>query len=237
MSGLKRGTQCRLVEISDRNLIVEGNGKIRRVPFAQLDRITVCESKELALAPGDRLQLKANEKTSGGKQIANGKIVTVKNIQPDGRIQLQDERTLDANYGQYVRGYVVTSYAAQGKTADYVIFSDSAIKAATNQKQWYVTISRGRKGIEIFTRDKNKLREAVVRSGNRELTMEITEMRHRNNLLRGNASVITDEETRVVPFNFAYWRTFQNFLPPVTQSISYNHEPGDKPTHFFSGVL
>ena len=89
------------------------------------------------------------------------------------RIQLQDGRTLDANYGQFVRGYAVTSYAAQGKTADYVIFSDSAIKAATNQKQWYVTISRGRKGIEIFTRDKQELRENIVRSGNRELALDI----------------------------------------------------------------
>src|SRR6185503_18483724 len=92
-----------------------------------------------------------------------------------GRIQLQDGRTLDANYGQFVRGYAVTSYAAQGKTADYVIFSDSAIKAATNQKQWYVTISRGRKGIEIFTRDKHELRENLLRSGNRELAMELAE--------------------------------------------------------------
>jgi conjugative relaxase-like TrwC/TraI family protein len=173
VAGLKRGTHCRLVEISDRNLIVEGNGKIRRIPFTHLDRVSVCEPKELALTPGDRLQLKANGKTSEGKQVANGEIVTVKKVQPDGRIQLQDGRTLDANYGQFVRGYAVTSYAAQGKTADYLIFSDSAIKAATNQKQWYVTISRGRKGIEIFTRDKQELRENVVRSGNRELALEI----------------------------------------------------------------
>jgi ATP-dependent exoDNAse (exonuclease V) alpha subunit len=175
VAGLKRGTQCRLLEINNRNLIVEGSGKIRRIPFTHLDRVTVCEPKQLALTLGDRLQLKANGKTSDGKQIANGEIVTVKNVQPDGRIQLQDGRTLDANYGQFVRGYAVTSYAAQGKTADYVIFSDSAIKAATNQKQWYVTISRGRKGIEIFTRDKHELRENVVRSGNRELAMEMSE--------------------------------------------------------------
>jgi hypothetical protein len=37
---------------------------------------------------------------------------------------------------------------------DYVLFSDSGIKAATNDQQWYVTISRGRKGIKIFTPDK-----------------------------------------------------------------------------------
>jgi len=128
-----------------------------------------------AIGRTGEVDTKANGKTSDGKQIANGEIVTVKNVKPDGRIQLHDGRTLDANYGQFVRGYAVTSYAAQGKTADYVLFSDSAIKAATNQKQWYVTISRGRKGIEIFTRDKQELRENVVRSGNRELALELSE--------------------------------------------------------------
>ena len=47
----------------------------------------------------------------------------------------------------------VTSYGAQGKTVDYVLFSDSTVKAATNAQQWYVTISRGRRGVRIFTPD------------------------------------------------------------------------------------
>lgn len=173
VAGLKRGAQCRLLELSEDSLIIEGAGKIRRVPFSQLDRISVCEPKELALASGDRLQLKANAKTNDGRQIANGEIVTVRNVQTDGRIQLEDGRVLEINYRQFVRGYAVTSYAAQGKTADVVMFSDSAIKAATNQKQWYVSISRGRKGIEVFTTDKNALRENVIRSGDRKLALEL----------------------------------------------------------------
>lgn len=127
------------------------------------------------MASGDRLQLKGNARAKDGRQLANGEIVTVKGVEADGRIHLQDGRTLDTSYRQFVRGYAVTSYAAQGKTADFVIFSDSAIRAATNQKQWYVTISRGRRGIEIFTTDKQELRENVIRSDNRELAMELTQ--------------------------------------------------------------
>jgi hypothetical protein len=56
-----------------------------------------------------------------------------------------------------------------------VLFADSAIKAATNQKQWYVTISRGRKAVEIFTTDKRELRENVIHSGDRELALELTD--------------------------------------------------------------
>jgi len=72
-----------------------------------------------------------------------------------------------------VRGYAVTSYASQGKSVDHVLFSDSAVKAATNQQQWYVTISRGKKGVQIFTADKIQLRQNVLRSGGRELALDI----------------------------------------------------------------
>jgi len=64
------------------------------------------------------------------------------------------------NFRQFVRGYAVTSYASQGKTVDYVLFSDSAVRAATNDQQWYVTISRGRKGVRIFSTDKAQFAKA-----------------------------------------------------------------------------
>src|SRR5882672_3888925 len=39
-------------------------------------------------------------------------------------------------------------------------------------QQWYVTISRGRRGIRIFTPDKEQLSENVARSGHRPLAIE-----------------------------------------------------------------
>ena len=81
--------------------------------------------------------------------------------------------------GKFVRGYAVTSYAAQGKTVDYVLFSDSAVKAATNEQQWYVTISRGRKGVKIFTADKIQLRQNIAHSGHRTLALDMTSSVHK----------------------------------------------------------
>ena len=55
------------------------------------------------------------------------------------------------------------------------MFSDSTIKAATNDQQWYLTISRGRRGgIRIFTPDKDQLRENALRSGQRRLALELS---------------------------------------------------------------
>jgi hypothetical protein len=127
----------------------------------------------LALSKGDRLQLKANGEAVNGRKIANGELVTIKEIRPDGRIALEDGRVLEKSYRQFVWGYAVTSYAAQGKAVDYVLFSDSATQAATNDQQWYVTISRGRKGVKIFTADKIQLRQNVTRAGDRPLALDI----------------------------------------------------------------
>jgi hypothetical protein len=86
-----------------------------------------------------------------------------------------DGRILDKNFREFLSGYAVTSYGSQGKTVDYVLFSDSTIRAATNSQQWYVTISRGRRGIRIFTPDREQLRENVARSGHRPLALEFAE--------------------------------------------------------------
>jgi conjugative relaxase-like TrwC/TraI family protein len=177
-SGFQRGQTCRLVAITDRGLVLESAEKIRAVPFRFADRLTVCQPRELTLAAGDRLQLKANGRTRKGQRLANGELVTVRKVGADGRITLNDGRVLDRNYRQFVRGFAITSYASQGKTVDHVLFSDSAIKAATNQQQWYVTISRGRKGITIFTSDKAQLAENIQRSGDRPLALDMGKQRY-----------------------------------------------------------
>jgi len=159
--------------MTGKHLLIEADNRIRPVPFKELDKITVCQPKELLLSTGDRLQFKANAQSQDGRRLANGELVTVKGIHADGRIALNDGRTLPKDYRQFVRGYAVTSYAAQGKTVDYVLFSDSAVKAATNEQQWYVTISRGRKGIKIFTADKIQLRQNIAHSGNRTLALDM----------------------------------------------------------------
>jgi len=146
---------------------------MNQVSNKMLDRISVCQPRELALASGDRLHLKANRKLASGGRVTNGELVAVKSVLPDGGIELADGRVLDASFREFLPGYAVTSYGSQGKTVDYILFSDSTIKAATNAQQWYVTISRGRRGIRIFTPDKEQLRENVTRSGHRPLALEL----------------------------------------------------------------
>jgi len=178
--GFKAGEAAKLKQITDTHLLVEAESRTVPIPFKQLDKLTACQCKELALASGDRLQLKANGRSIENRKLVNGELVTVKAVQPDGRIALADGRVLDKNFRQFVRGYAITSYASQGKSVDYVLFSDSSAKAATNQQQWYVTISRGKKGIHIFTTDKEQLRESITRSGNRPSVLDMLAAHYQN---------------------------------------------------------
>lgn len=167
------GTKGKLAGIVKAGVLVEVVGKFITIQNRLLDRITVCLSRDVPLAEGDRLHLKANRKLSSGARVTNGELATVKSVHADGGVELADGRVLDTSYREFLPGYAVTSYGSQGKTVDYVLFSDSTIKAATNAQQWYVSISRGRRGIRIFTPDKEQLRENVARSGQRPLALEL----------------------------------------------------------------
>ena len=87
-------------------------------------------------------------------------------------------------YRQFQRGYAVTSYGSQGKTVDRVLFADAGVCAATNAQQWYVTISRGRKSVQIFTSDREQLRQSIARNGDRELALDLVNTAGRSLRLR-----------------------------------------------------
>lgn len=167
-----KGEIGKLLKATPTHLLVQTDNKVQRVPFKLLDRLTVCQTVEMTLAKGDQLQLKANASLADGRELINGELVTVKAVNANGRIELKDGRVLPDNYREFIRGYAVTSYGSQGKTVQHVLFSDSTIKAATNNQQWLVTISRGTRAVKIFTPDKAQLRENVSRLGDRELAIE-----------------------------------------------------------------
>jgi ATP-dependent exoDNAse (exonuclease V) alpha subunit len=177
--GAEPGSRGRMVGIVKAGVLVEINGRLVTVSNKMLDRVSVCQLRECAITAGDRLHLKVNRRLASGSRVTNGELVTVKSVRADGVVELHDGRTLDASFREFLLGYAVTSYGSQGKTVDYVLFSDSTIKAATNTQQWYVTISRGRRGIKIFTPDKEQLRESIMRSGHRRLAVELAPARTR----------------------------------------------------------
>ncbi len=188
----RKGDVAKVHGTGFQGLRLELDGKVTTVGFKEAKRFVVVERKEVNLAPGDRLQMKLNDRSLDGTPIVNGELVTVSKILKNGSIAVRDDagalKTLSPKQRLANLGYAVTSYASQGKTVDTVLFSDSQSKAATNRNQWYVSISRARKRIKIFTSDKEALRENLLRPGDRPLAMD----------LEGDVSRESDRRMRAV---------------------------------------
>jgi conjugative relaxase-like TrwC/TraI family protein len=142
-------------------------GEERTFTPSQTRSFSVHERRAIEVAPGDRLLLTGNRRDAGFR-ATNGELVKVRGVE-NGRIQLEDGRTLPENYRQFDHGYAVTAHRSQGKTVDGVILSADSMK----QELFYVGASRGRSEIAIVTSDREQLRESLGISSARPSAMEL----------------------------------------------------------------
>lgn len=172
-----KGEICAICGANERGVVLMKDGRRSTLSFRYAERIVVANPVSMPLASGDRLQLKFNGKSVEGAALNNGELVTVRTMRRNSEIVVEaadgTKKTLSPSQRLFNRGYAVTSYASQGKTVDTVLFADASNRAATSSKQWYVTISRGRKRVVVFTPDKEALRMAAQRAGDRELAIEL----------------------------------------------------------------
>ena len=71
-------------------------------------------------------------------------------------------------------GYASTSHSSQGATVDRVIVNIDTARSAelVNRKQFYVSISRARHAVTIYTDDSSALRHAVGRTREKSIALE-----------------------------------------------------------------
>jgi ATP-dependent exoDNAse (exonuclease V) alpha subunit len=158
-----------VVESASASQIVarDRHGVERVLSPTQARSFSVHERHQIEVAPGDRLLLTGNRREAGFR-ATNGELAKVSRVD-GGRIQLEDGRTLPANYHQFDHGYAVTAHRSQGKTVDAVVISGDGMK----QEQFYVAASRGREGITVITSDVDRLRESLGISSARPSAMEL----------------------------------------------------------------
>lgn len=172
-----KGDVCEVRGTNARGIILHKAGVDTTVGLRYADRLSVAEAVRLEIAPGDRLQLKLNGRSREGLALNNGELVTVQRVRRDGGIVAEDAakrvKTIAPDQQLLTRGFAVTSYASQGKTVDTVLFSDAQSAAATNRNQWYVTISRGRRRVLVFTSDKHALRAQIEPLSDRPLALQL----------------------------------------------------------------
>jgi conjugative relaxase-like TrwC/TraI family protein len=170
-----RGETAEVVNIEDNTLkLRHADGREAGFnPNRCATSFDVGEARELKVAAGDWLLLQANH----GREFINGERVRVREIS-GGRITLTDGRVLPGSFNAFTHGYAVTSHSSQSKTVDDVILvASSRSFAAVNREQFYVSISRGCKCIQVFTDDVELLARRVTDSHERKAAVELQGLR------------------------------------------------------------
>ena len=168
--------RMRIDRIEENTLVLcDDDGKTeKRLNMNHLDRTaswTVHRPRKIEIRVGDKLLLQQNNRPAGYK---NGDLVTVTDFNSDA-ILLSDGKTIFSDYTQYTFGWAVTSYASQGLTCDKVAVSyDQGSFAGIDRRGFYVSVSRGREDVRIFTDDKDFVRDCLGRNtGERTTASEL----------------------------------------------------------------
>jgi len=163
----------------ERVIVAHRNGTQAPLPLDQADRFQLYQSYDIAVSRGDTIRITRNGtiESHGRKpkeRLNNGATYSVAGFTPDGDVRLSNGWTLPQEYGHLTHGYVDTSQASQGKTADrvFIAVGDESLKAA-NRAGWYVSVSRGREQVRVYTEDAEALKLAVQKSSDR---LSATEM-------------------------------------------------------------
>jgi hypothetical protein len=170
IKGVARHESLEVIGVENGKVVARNaHGEQREFTGKQAKCFEVYERRAIEIAPNDKLLLMANRREPGFR-ATNGELVTVSRIDEQGRVHLQDGRTLPENYKQFTHGYAVTAHRSQGKSVDAVVVSGDGMR----KELFYVAASRGRESITVVTSDKDMLRESVAHSVARQSASELS---------------------------------------------------------------
>ena len=174
--GILRGERFRIVGSDAKAGVKAANDAGRGIilPLDEAQKFQVFEEREIHLARGDRLRITRNGKSDDGRRLNNGNVFTVEKFGRDGKIILDNGAQLNAKHGHFALGYVSTSHSAQSKSVRDVLVAQSEMSfAASSREQFYVSVSRGKSSIRIYTDSRKGLQEAVGNTSARQSGIEL----------------------------------------------------------------
>lgn len=178
--GIKRGSVWVVNSAKEKQVIInDEQGKSAKLPLAKSNAFDCYELGEINIAKGDKIVITRNGFDSEKKRINNGQSMTVVSVAKSGQMILKSSTsnanfTLDKNFGHLNHAHCITSYASQGKTVDEVFIAQpSATFAATDAKQFYVSVSRAKDAVHIYTDDKEALLDYASEMGERQSATEL----------------------------------------------------------------
>jgi len=169
IAGFRRGDRVTVKISGEHGVLVERmNGETALLPMDMTSRFQVYESLKITLAAGDMIRITQNGFTKDKRRLNNGDLKQVKGFTKDGDIKLTNGWVIANDYGNLAHGYCLTSYSSQSKGVDCVFVAESSESfRAAGREQFYVSASRFKEALTIYTDDKHQLLEAVRKSSHR----------------------------------------------------------------------
>jgi hypothetical protein len=173
--GFKSGERWEVGRCNSQNVVVVKDGQARILPLPQAKSFNVYTQEAVSLAVGDTLRITKNFRV-GTSRFRNNELCTVTAIDRES-ITVDDGRVIKRSGSLHLdQGIAATSHPSQGKTVDQVIVSvPVAAFSQTNEAQFYVSMSRARHAMHLYTDSKAALKEAVMRPSERLSPLELLE--------------------------------------------------------------
>ncbi len=199
MKGLKKGARLTVESLKNETVRVHRKGQSYKLDLKRSKDFDVYRPLDINLAKGDRIRITKNGTDLNKKRLDNGKILEVVGFSPKGTIRLKTPNRkngttyeISKKHGNFNHAYCITSYASQGKTYDRVLIAQpSTTFPASNMKQFYVSVSRGREAVKIYTDDKADLLQTIQQEGDRMSVHELEDLDKIQTRLRQQTKTIT----------------------------------------------
>ena len=192
---IPKGSYGRVEAIDrDSNVLTINTGDGRRIEYnpVRLFGVEVFREEQRVLARGERIQFRAPDRALG---VANGEFATIKSIDAHRAvIRLDDGKAVERARPTVCATSITatpqlrTRRKARPSIASLSISIRDSRRELVNRKQFYVSISRARNALTIFTNDRSRLQAAADRTREKSVALE-----HQVRDPHQNFNVVPDE--------------------------------------------
>jgi conjugative relaxase-like TrwC/TraI family protein len=191
-----------------------------KVPLSEAGKFSLYRPETIRLAVGDMIRGTGTVQTLDGHSFRNGSTGKVAGFTAKG-IKLDNGWVLPADAGHFRHGFVETSFGAQGRTVQRTILAiSSGSLPATNQEQMYVSSSRARERMTLYTDDKAAVRRAVQHSSQKLVALDLVPKEQRSGAQRRQQQA-RKRRLRLIDRVRATWQAMQKRLQPERSQERY----------------
>jgi len=168
--GIETGDQFTVSDIKDGKVLADN----REIDLTSAASFNVFRPETAGYAKGDVIRLTRGRKADGDqKQLNNGSLHTIKSFHK-GVITLEGGQKLPSSFRFFTHGRVITSHVSQGTTVKRAFVAASSLSfPASSPEQMYVSASRAKKRVDIYTDSVDGLERAISRIRPKALASDV----------------------------------------------------------------